>query len=391
MAARNGAGPAIAETMAKAQKVAAGERGNRSSSQKAEPAQLFNKRTWRKLSLEALEARITEIQRYAGKGNILNLSQWKLVDRMRKRAEQLAAEGAGAASKQIVSTPATDTSLDDLAAQINAEHEAVSNALSTGLSHAIKAGRLLIEAKTQLHQHGQWLPWLATNCPEISTRSAQAYMRCAANLDDDSKAQRVAHLSFREALAGLASPARTPVDRSPSKSTGTAVVVAEPSNGKAVAVSDTSDACDYDWSNVKEADFGNPTEAYRAQAEHFRREATSLATGYPLLSNKIDAETITETEIQSVRKVAQAWTDVAEALALSKPSSTPRSVIDQANAFHRELMAFVTGFEERFTGWLKTSPEVDEHGKAELRQALLLCSEGILRLIQELDDRSAAA
>jgi hypothetical protein len=80
----------------------------------------------------------------------------------------------------------------------------------------------------------------------------------------------------------------------------------------------SDDACDYDWSNVKEADFGNPSNAYRAQAEHFRREATHLASAYPLLSSKVDISVISETEIQAVREVAQAWADVAETLARRK-------------------------------------------------------------------------
>jgi len=62
------------------------------------------------------------------------------------------------------------------------------------------AGDLLTQAKAQV-PHGQWLPWLAEHCA-IAERTAQAYMRVARSLDrlDDAKAQRVADLSFRNAL-----------------------------------------------------------------------------------------------------------------------------------------------------------------------------------------------
>ena len=68
-------------------------------------------------------------------------------------------------------------SLADLAARIRAEHEATAISLRRGLSHAIAAGELLIEAKTLL-KHGQWLPWLRDHCV-MSERTAQLYMRCA--------------------------------------------------------------------------------------------------------------------------------------------------------------------------------------------------------------------
>ena len=69
-------------------------------------------------------------------------------------------------------------SLADLAHRIKAEHEAVGRALKRGLEHAIAAGELLIEAKSQL-KHGQWLPWL-DSCG-VSERMAQRYIRLARN------------------------------------------------------------------------------------------------------------------------------------------------------------------------------------------------------------------
>lgn len=53
-------------------------------------------------------------------------------------------------------------------------------------------------------KHGEWLRWLADNCPAISRGTAWAYMRVSANV------QRVEHLSFREALKLLAAPKDEP-------------------------------------------------------------------------------------------------------------------------------------------------------------------------------------
>jgi hypothetical protein len=63
-------------------------------------------------------------------------------------------------------------SLVDIATLIRREHEAVASSAKKALAHAIAAGELLIEAKKQV-KHGEWLPWLGTNC-EISERTAQA-------------------------------------------------------------------------------------------------------------------------------------------------------------------------------------------------------------------------
>jgi len=97
-----------------------------------------------------------------------------------------------------------DNSLPDLAARIKAETAAADSALKDGLKHAIAAGGLLIEAKVKL-KHGQWAAWLADHC-SISERTAQSYMRVARSLGnlESVKAQRVADLSFRDALQSLA-------------------------------------------------------------------------------------------------------------------------------------------------------------------------------------------
>ncbi|MGO7787372.1 DUF3102 domain-containing protein [Rhizobium ruizarguesonis] len=64
-----------------------------------------------------------------------------------------------------------------LAASIKTEHDECVAAMRQSLSHALAAGDMLMEAKT-LVGHGEWLPWLAENCP-IPKRTAQLYMRLA--------------------------------------------------------------------------------------------------------------------------------------------------------------------------------------------------------------------
>jgi len=107
-----------------------------------------------------------------------------------------------------------DGTLENLAAEINAEHRACDAALRNGLAHAVKAGQLLVEAKTHT-KHGEWGGWLADNF-EGSVRTAQAYMRVARELPTlegeggsfaGADTQRVAHLSFRGALQALSSSA----------------------------------------------------------------------------------------------------------------------------------------------------------------------------------------
>jgi hypothetical protein len=94
--------------------------------------------------------------------------------------------------------------LSDLAAKINAAHGQVETALRAGLQHAHQAGVLLNEAKSRC-RHGQWLLWLQGNV-NFSVRTAQAYMRIADRWPEleEVKAQRVALLPYRDALAAIA-------------------------------------------------------------------------------------------------------------------------------------------------------------------------------------------
>ncbi len=94
-------------------------------------------------------------------------------------------------------------SLVDLRERLKVEHAAVAGALRTGLHHAMAAGDILIEAKSQIRQHGKWLPWL--NTCGLSERTAQRYMRLARNRATiEAKSDSVSDLSLTGALAMLA-------------------------------------------------------------------------------------------------------------------------------------------------------------------------------------------
>lgn len=97
--------------------------------------------------------------------------------------------------------------LGQLAAAINAEHAAAGMAVRSGLEHARKAGELLRRAK-KLCEHGSWLTWLETNCPNIGARQCQRYMRLAEKWPELSVANASpgTHLGIGEAMAMLAEP-----------------------------------------------------------------------------------------------------------------------------------------------------------------------------------------
>lgn len=96
-------------------------------------------------------------------------------------------------------------SLISLAHDICREHEHAYGKAREALEHARRAGELLIEAKAVV-EHGQWLPWLATNVP-FSERTAQGYMRLASRWPElEAKSATVADLPLRAALKALAEP-----------------------------------------------------------------------------------------------------------------------------------------------------------------------------------------
>jgi len=81
-------------------------------------------------------------------------------------------------------SPPNNNSLADLAARIDAEHQAVTTFIRRGLQRAIVAGKLLLEAKAQLDHHGEWLPWLREPCRRVPERTARHNMRLARHADE---------------------------------------------------------------------------------------------------------------------------------------------------------------------------------------------------------------
>lgn len=113
--------------------------------------------------------------------------------------------------------------LSSLAREINIEHEAALFHVRSGFIHARLAGELLLKAKASV-PHGAWLPWLAEHCPTISDRSAQGYMQVAKRWPElEAKAQRVADLNLRDALALLAEPKRLAAETERQEAPGVSV------------------------------------------------------------------------------------------------------------------------------------------------------------------------
>lgn len=92
-----------------------------------------------------------------------------------------------------------------LAAQANEQHGLAEAKAQEAIGHALEAGRLLVEAKTQV-EHGGWADWLTANF-NGSKRTARAYMRLANNWQTiEAKWQTSADLSIDGALRLLTEP-----------------------------------------------------------------------------------------------------------------------------------------------------------------------------------------
>ena len=106
-----------------------------------------------------------------------------------------------------IAPPTTSPSLTDLATRINSEFAAIQkadqDANKTVVQRAITFGRTLSQAKEKVG-HGKWEKWLNDNCRDISTRTAQRYMKLAESPDVRAqlgKNDTVSVLSLRAALA----------------------------------------------------------------------------------------------------------------------------------------------------------------------------------------------
>ena len=95
-------------------------------------------------------------------------------------------------------TAAESNRLPVLQAEIRAAHETMIAAAQSAVERAISAGKLLLEAKSQLG-YGEWLPGVLQ--AGLTRRTAQNYMRLAQL--PEARAKRVAHLGVRKALAEI--------------------------------------------------------------------------------------------------------------------------------------------------------------------------------------------
>ncbi len=89
--------------------------------------------------------------------------------------------------------------LENLAAEINAEHRACEAAVASAVNHAVSAGEMLLEVKQSL-RHGGWLKWLDANFSG-SRRHAQRYMQLA-SYRERVNATRMSHLESQSSITG---------------------------------------------------------------------------------------------------------------------------------------------------------------------------------------------
>jgi hypothetical protein len=110
----------------------------------------------------------------------------------------------------------TDTALSTFLAskrtEIAREHDAAMKSANEALTHAVKAGQLLIEAKAQV-QHGEWESWFTDNL-SFSLRTAQKYMQLAGH---ERRLQEIREgspaLTIDESLKMLADEKMSPMDK----------------------------------------------------------------------------------------------------------------------------------------------------------------------------------
>lgn len=103
--------------------------------------------------------------------------------------------------------------LTTLAEQINTDHTAARQHAREAVSHARRAGELLLQAQDHC-PHGRWLPWLTVHCSDIAARTAQAYMRLARQcLESPEKAAELEAMSLRQAFVALRPPTQPSTQR----------------------------------------------------------------------------------------------------------------------------------------------------------------------------------
>jgi Protein of unknown function (DUF3102) len=95
--------------------------------------------------------------------------------------------------------------LGTIATAVEAEHQAAHRDARSALTHALRCGELLLEAKAAV-EHGEWLNWLRANTT-VTARQSQRYMRLAHYREAvESQCDTGTHLTLRAALDAIAEP-----------------------------------------------------------------------------------------------------------------------------------------------------------------------------------------
>src|SRR5580765_6446850 len=71
----------------------------------------------------------------------------------------------------------------------------------------------------------------------------------------------------------------------------------------------------------------------------------------------------------------------------ARPEPKISDPVKEINAFHKDLVGFLSEFTQRFNKWHDTAPVIDKEGTATLMQAFYLASDSFARLAQKLDGR----
>jgi hypothetical protein len=120
-----------------------------------------------------------------------------------------------------MTVPAKPTGdLKKLAVEINRVYAKIADCGRTALEYAAEIGEMLNRAKSLHGKHGEWLAWLARECPGIAETTARLYMRIDRNRDKlaAAKSATVADLTLRGAaklLSRQPEPATPTQDASP--------------------------------------------------------------------------------------------------------------------------------------------------------------------------------
>lgn len=70
-----------------------------------------------------------------------------------------------------------------------------------------------------------------------------------------------------------------------------------------------------------------------------------------------------------------------------RPEPKISDPVKEINAFHQEVVRFLSQFTQRFNDWHDVAPAIDNDGKATLMQAFYLAADTFARLAQKLDGR----